>query len=104
MELLIITAAREFEKDIKLLLKKAQVKAFSYLDVTGYKDVSNEPMSANWFASSAGEHQSVLFYAFVQKDLVKEVMVEIKEVNSRTESLSKVHVAVMDIKTTNELW
>ena len=98
MELLIITAARAFEKDIKGLLKKAGVKTFSYMDVTGYKDQEGESMSANWFASSVGERQSVLFYAFVPKLAVDEVMLQIKRLNESEQSQSKIHVAVMDIK------
>jgi hypothetical protein len=52
MELLIITAVQLFEKDIKQLLKKSGVSAFSYTNVTGYKDQSDQPMESNWFASN----------------------------------------------------
>ena len=103
MELLIITAARAFEKDIKGLLKKAGVKTFSYMDVTGYKDPEGESMSANWFASSIGERQSVLFYAFVPTLIVDEVMLQIRNLNESQESESKIHVAVMDIKRMNNI-
>ncbi|KYG82278.1 hypothetical protein [Roseivirga echinicomitans] len=103
MELLIITAARAFEKDIKGLLKKSGVKTFSYMDVTGYKDQEGESMSANWFASSIGERQSVLFYAFVPTFTVDEVMLQIRNLNESQESESKIHVAVMDIKRMNNI-
>ena len=103
MELLIITAARVFEKDIKTLLKKGGVKTFSYTDVTGYKDPEKQSMSTNWFASSVGEHQSVLFYAFVPKITVDEVMVQIKNLNEIEQSHSKIHVAVLDIKRMNNI-
>ena len=38
MKLAIITAIREFEKDIKLQLKKADVKTYTIKEVTGYRD------------------------------------------------------------------
>ncbi|WP_323755858.1 hypothetical protein [Roseivirga sp.] len=103
MELLIITAARAFQKDIKSLLKKAGVKTFSYMDVTGYKDQEGESMSSNWFASSIGERQSVLFYAFVPMLTVDDVMLQIRNLNESQESESKIHVAVMDIKRMNNI-
>lgn len=40
MKLLIITAVAEFDKDIKQILKQADVKTFTYKEVKGYKDLS----------------------------------------------------------------
>ena len=58
MKLLLITAVREFEKEIKLILKKAQVKSFSYKDVKGFKDNSEDALEANWFAANEQEMQT----------------------------------------------
>lgn len=102
MDLLMITAVSQFEKDIKLLLKKSGVGAFSYMDVTGYKDLSDQPMETNWFASDIGEHRSVLFYAFVQKELMDGVLDLIDKLNSGQETQSKIHAAVLDIKKTSK--
>jgi nitrogen regulatory protein PII len=101
MELLIIMAVREFVKDIKLLLKKSGVSTFSYTHVSGYKDLSDQPMESNWFASNVGEYESVLFYTFVKKGNVAGVIKAIEEFNAKLESMSKIHVAVMDVKQTN---
>lgn len=101
MELLIITAARAFEKEIKSSLKKSGVKSFSYTEVVGYIESNSQSMADNWFASSAGEQQSVLFYAFVPKTNVDQVLEAIKIINEKEESLSKIHVAIMDIKQSN---
>ncbi|MFZ1806982.1 MAG: hypothetical protein WAU36_07175 [Cyclobacteriaceae bacterium] len=101
MELLIITAVQFFEGEIKQLLKKSGVTAFSYTDVKGYKDQSDQPMESNWFASSKGEFSSVLFYAFVKEELIDKVTEAIEEFNSIQESKSKVHMAVMNTKRTN---
>lgn len=101
MELLIITAVQFFEKEIKQLLKQSGVTAFSYTNVKGYKDQSDQPVESNWFASNVGEYSSVLIYAFVQADLVDKVTAAIEKFNSSQQSSSKVHMAVMNIKSSN---
>jgi len=98
MELLIITAVRSFTEDIKQILKKSGVKAYSFMEVTGFKDLSDESQEENWFASHAGEHQSVLFYAFIPEDLVRGALTEIQSLNQTQESFSYVHAAVLGIK------
>ena len=98
MELLIITAVQAFEADIKKLLRKNQVKAYSHMDVNGYKDLSGEPQDDNWFASGTGEHKSALFYAFVAKEHVDAVLKAIKALNDEQESQSHIHALVLEIK------
>ena len=51
MKLLIITAIESFEKEIKIMLKKANVTTFSYKKVTGFRDISGEAIENNWFAT-----------------------------------------------------
>jgi hypothetical protein len=98
MELVIITAVKSYEKDIKKLLKENGVKAFSHLEVTGYKDLSEEPKEDNWFASGVGEHQSALFYAFIEEAFVDGLLAAISAFNNDQESKSYVHAAVLNIK------
>jgi nitrogen regulatory protein PII len=98
MKLLLITAVREFEKDIKQILKKAQVKSFSYKDVKGFKDNSEDALEANWFATNMQETESVLFYAFVKEDKVDGLFDMVKEFNTDQVSKSHIHVAVLSIE------
>ena len=98
MKLLLITAVREFEKDIKQILKKAQVKSFSYKDVKGFKDNSEDALEANWFATNMQETESVLFYAFVQQEKVDGLFEMVKEFNTEQVSKSNIHVAVLNIE------
>lgn len=98
MKLLLITAVREFEKDIIQILKKAQVKSFSYKDVKGFKDNSEYALEANWFATNMQETESVLFYAFVQKDKVDGLFDMVNEFNNEQVSKSNIHVAVLNIE------
>ena len=98
MKLLIITAVTAYEKEIKQLLKNVQVKTYTYKLVTGFKDVSEESIESNWFANEMNETDSILFYAFVKKDNVDLFMNSVESFNERQETLSRVHVAVLNIE------
>ena len=50
MKLLVITAIKEFKKDILKMLKEAGVRNFSYREVTGFQDNSEDRVDLNWFA------------------------------------------------------
>ena len=86
------------EKEIKQLLKNVQVKTYTYKLVTGFKDVSEESIESNWFANEMNETDSILFYAFVKKDNVDLFMNSVESFNERQETLSRVHVAVLNIE------
>ena len=101
MKLLIITAITEFEKDIKTLLKQANVKAFSYRNVMGYKDVSEEFIETNWFASEMNETESILFYAFVKKENVDLLFQLVADFNARQETKAQINVASLNIEKSN---
>jgi hypothetical protein len=101
MKLLIITAITEFEKDIKSMLKKANVKAFSYRKVTGYRDVSEEFIETNWFASEMNETESLLFYAFVKKENVDLLFQLVADFNAKQETKAQVNVAALNIEKSN---
>ncbi len=101
MKLLIITAIASFEKDIKEMLKKSEVRSFSYKRVKGYRDLTEESVSNNWFASEMNESESILFYAFVKKENVDLMFSMVDEFNEKQESLSEIHLAAIDIDRSN---
>ena len=101
MKLLLITAVKEFEKEIKQILKKSQVKSFSYKDVKGFKDNSKDALEANWFASNLQENESVLFYVFVQKEKVTALFELVNGFNAKQETLSHIHLAVLGVEKSN---
>lgn len=98
MKLLIITAVIAFEKDIKQMLKQANVKTFTYKEVKGFNDISEEAIESNWFSAELNETESILFYVFVKKDNVDKLFDLIAEFNEKQETLSKIHVAVLNIE------
>jgi nitrogen regulatory protein PII len=101
MKLVIITAIKEFEKDIKLQLKKAHVKTFSYREVTGYRDSTEDALESNWFSSEMNQTESILFYAFVKEEHVDALFEFINDFNKQQKSLSHIHVAVINIEKSN---
>lgn len=101
MKLVIITAIKEFEKDIKFQLKKADVKTFTYKEVTGYRDSTEDKIESNWFSSEMNQTESVLFYAFVKKENVDMLFELVNEFNKKQKTLSQIHLAVLNIEKSN---
>ena len=101
MKLLLITAVSEFEKEVKQILKKSQVKTFSFREVTGYRNTSEDAIESNWFGSEMNENESIMFYAFVPKENVDMVFSAISEFNSNQETLSQIHSVILNIEKTN---
>jgi nitrogen regulatory protein PII len=101
MKLAIITAIKEFEKDIKLQLKKADVKTFSFREVTGYRDSTEDSIETNWFSSEMNQIESILFYAFVKKENVDKLFEIIEDFNSHQKTLSKIHLVILNIEKSN---
>ena len=98
MKLLLITAVSEFENEVKQILKKAQVKTFSYQEVTGYRNTSEDAIESNWFGTERNENESIMFYAFVEKEKVNSIGEAISEFNAKQETLSHIHLAVLNIE------
>jgi hypothetical protein len=101
MKLLLITAIESFEKEIKMMLKKAKVTTYSHKKVTGFKDTSEEAIENNWFATELNETESILFYAFVPKENVDLCFDLVTNFNAKQETLSHIHVAVLNIEKSN---
>lgn len=101
MKLVIITAIKEFEKEIKLQLKKAHVKTFSFRDVTGYRDSTEDAVESNWFSTEMNQTESILFYAFVEEAYIDLLFALIEDFNKQQQSLSHIHIAVVNIERSN---
>lgn len=101
MKLVIITAIQQFEKDIILLLKKSDVKTFSFKEVKGYRDSTEDAVESNWFSSEMNLTQSILFYAFVKKENVDTLFDLISTFNEKQKALSHIHIAVVNIEKSN---
>lgn len=101
MKLLVITAIKEFKKDILKMLKGAGVKNFSYREVTGFRDNSKDSVELNWFASDMNENESILFYTFVNEESVDSLFGLVEVYNSNQANESRVHIVVLNIEKSN---
>jgi hypothetical protein len=101
MKLLIITAIKEFENEIKQQLKNAKVITFSYKNVIGYRDNTEDAIESNWFSSEMNKSESILFYVFLKKENIDILFESINEFNAKQETLSHIHVAVLAIEKSN---
>lgn len=102
MKLILITAITAFDSHVKAILKKTEVKTFTYREVKGHKDLTEpEKIENNWFATEAVETDSTLFYAFVPSQQMEVVFEEIEQLNSKMDIASKIHIAVLNIEKIN---
>lgn len=97
MKLALITAISEFSEAIKKILKSSGVKVFTYKEVMGYKDVSEDKIESNWFGSEMNETESILFYAFVEENCIEQLIIEIEKFNNEQHSHSKIHLVTLAI-------
>lgn len=98
MKLLLITAIKEFESDVKIILVKSDAKSFTYNSVKGFKNGTESNVSDNWFASPYAEIDSLLFTVFVPEENTPLIIKKIEEFNSEQETLSKVHIALINLE------
>jgi hypothetical protein len=101
MKLIIITAVKEFEKDIKQILKNSDIPNFSYQDIIGYRNTPKEANLSDWFSGERHENNSIMFYAFFKKEDTNELFNRVEAFNNKQESLSKIHVAVLNVEKSN---
>ncbi|VAW25784.1 hypothetical protein MNBD_BACTEROID04-812 [hydrothermal vent metagenome] len=101
MKLILITAVKEFEKDIIRILKNSDITIFSYNEIIGYRNIPREANIDNWFPGERKENKSVMFYAFVKKEETDELFERIKVFNEKQESLSKIHISILNIEKSN---
>ena len=101
MKLVLITAIAEFEKDVKKMLKEAKVKSYSYRDVKGFRDASEENVESNWFGSEMNETDSIVFYAFILQQNLDTLFQEVNLFNKEQKTISKVHLAVFSVEKYN---
>lgn len=100
MKLLIIVAVKEFEKNIKQLLKESGIQSYSYKEVVGYQDANDQLLESNWFATQGTENESVLFYVFAAEEKTTSFFELVKQFNTQLDTISQIHVAQVCIEKT----
>lgn len=98
MKLIIITAVKEYEGEIKKILSKANTPIFSYMPITGYKDPSLETYQESWFGGDNPTSASIVFMMFVPEKKVDVLYEKFKAFNASDEFSSKIHVATLNLE------
>lgn len=101
MKLIIITAIKEFEAAVRKELKNASVRNFSFKNVSGYADDSENAKATNWFSPESTMKESVLFFAFVDSENVSKLFDGIHAFNELQKSLSNIRIAVLNVEESN---
>ena len=91
MKLVVITVIAEFDKTVKKMLKEANVLSYSYRDVKGYRDSTEDAVETNWFGSEMNETESIVFFAFVEKQNIDTLFDLVAKFNSKQETVSHIH-------------
>lgn len=101
MKLLILTAVRTFEKQVRKILETEGVLSYSYTTVTGYRDSTQDSVSRNWFATEMNKAESILFFAFVSEATSNQVFDAVEKLNATCDLHSKVHIMISPIEKYN---
>ena len=103
MKLLVITAVKTFEERVKKVLAENGVFAFSYNSVVGFRDISKEQTSRNWFANPTNKVDSLLFFAMVGEEISAKVFQAVEDLNTTCDLRTKIHIGIMNIEKLNTL-
>ena len=98
MKLLMVTVVEEFEKDIVLLFKKADIESFSGSDIEGYKNHMALVRTADWFSSGKNGVQSSLFFSFTEDRNIDLLFTLIKEFNKNLKTNNPIKAVVVPIE------
>ena len=101
MKLLIVTAIKVFENEIKKMFKKSGINIFSYTDINGFRDLTEEAIESNWFGSEMTENESLMFYSFADKVKTDQLFEYANEFNETQKTLSKIHVVILNVEKSN---
>lgn len=98
MKLLIITAVKEYEKETVGLFKKANINAWSNLDINGFKTADSENLISNWFSSSANNVRSIMFFTFADAEKIDVLLEEVKSFNDSGDGYNPIKAIVLNIE------
>lgn len=92
MQLVIISAIEAYRTPIISLLNKIPIPSFTIHEAIGYKDISSDHVSDNWFGSELNEMPSVVFHIYTTEDFVLSIKDKIDEMNDSLVYESKIHI------------
>lgn len=103
MKLVLITGVNQFKNQVRKILKNCHINNYSFQEVVGHKDITSVADRGNWFVGDRFESQSITFFAMVPESVVDSLFEEVERFNSNLESLSRIHLSILNIEKTNDL-
>ena len=101
MKLIVITGAIHFDENIKQILEKCEVPIYSRSNISGHKKKGDTDLSENWFAGENAYQESVIFFAFTEKERVEKIMETVNKFNETLSSESPVRAFVLAVENHN---
>lgn len=98
MKLVIVTAVKEFQKDVLNLFKKANIENFSSSDIDGHKNGTSVLMASSWFSGGKAGNESQLFFSFTEDEHIEVLFQFIREFNSNLETNNPIKAVVVPIE------
>ena len=97
MKFLIITAVKDYEKDVLNLFKKAEISCFSDVDINGFKNTPLENRVDNWFSASNSRVRSTLFFTFTDAEKIDGMLNIVEAFNNERERVNPIRAIVLDV-------
>lgn len=98
MKLLVITGSVHFDEQIEEILKEAGLNVYSRSDISGRKENQNRNLSDNWFALANAYQDSVMFFAFTQKEKIAGALQAVEDYNETIASESRIRAFVLAVE------
>lgn len=98
MKLLIVTAVSEYQEDILKLFKKANIEAFSSLDIDGFKAQNSLIAMQSWFPTSNLGNESVMFFTFTDESSIDNFFALGYEFNLHLKTHNPIRAVVVPIE------
>lgn len=83
MKLLFITGLKEYLPDISAVLRKAAIPVYSIGKATGIRTVVDADIDEDWFATGAGEYDSVFIFSFAEEEIVDKATALVRDHNQQ---------------------
>lgn len=98
MKLLIVTVVDEYQKEVLLLFKKANIESYSGSSIEGFKNASSFRMNSSWFPSEKGGAESSMFFSFTEDEKIDLFFTLVLQFNENIETNNPIHAVVVPIE------
>ena len=98
MKLIIVLGVHEHQEQLSELFKEAGIPIFSKVDVEGFQSGSKQVDMSNWFGGGIDANSSILFFAFVPKQLAEIIIEKVRTFNSDENRISPLHLFQLPVE------